>query len=315
MKTFIAAAFAAAACAISENDFKFMQYLTKHNKSYGTVEEYRFRQELFQEMDAFIEAHNATESSYELGHNEMSDWSEAEYSRLLGRLPDVEEYEHDFEAEENASYSPIDWRSKGAVTGVKDQKQCGSCWAFSAVGAMEGAHKIKSGKLLSFSEQELVDCSNAGDCGGGWQKTALQWYEKKYADGESAYPYTARNGTCKYSSVKDTGVKSISVSSVKSKDVNSFKAALAKTPVSISVDANSKGWQSYKSGILSSNCGTRTDHAVLMVGWGKSGSQEYWIVKNSWGTSWGEKGYVRILIQDGIGVCACQQDGTFPTTN
>jgi len=319
MKTFIAAAFAAAASAVSNNmDFKFMQYLMEHGKSYTTVEEFMLRKELFAITDELIEAHNRTEASYTLGHNHLSDWTRDEYATLRGKLPDDGlNFAPVFEAEadENAD-TPIDWRSKGAVTGVKDQKQCGSCWAFSSTGAMEGIHKIKTGKLLSFSEQELVDCSTANHgCNGGWQYKAFQFYEKDYADAESAYAYTARDGTCKYSTTKNTGVKASSYTNVKANDVNSLKAALAKQPVSISVDAEARGWQNYRSGILDSNCGTRLDHAVLMVGWGKSGSQEYWIVKNSWGTSWGEKGYIRLAIQSGQGVCGCQMEPLYPTSN
>lgn len=146
-----------------------MKYLNTHNKSYGTVEEFNFRKELFAEVDAMIEAHNQTESSYTLGHNEFSDWSEAEKAVLRGKLPDDGNHTGDYFESSEENSSPIDWRKKGAVTPVKDQKRCGSCWAFSSTGAMEGAHQIKTGKLLSFSEQELVDCdTKQHGCNGGW---------------------------------------------------------------------------------------------------------------------------------------------------
>jgi len=222
----------------------------------------------------------------------------------------------DAEIDLTANATPINWVSKGAVNAIKDQKQCGSCWAFSAVSAMESAHKIKSGKLLSFAEQQLVDCSTASHgCNGGNAGSAFTYYQSSAAMSESSYTYTAKNGTCKYSS-NNTGVKSTSHSKVTSSSASAMKTALAGRPLSVAIEADKSVFQSYKSGIFNStSCGTSLDHATNVVGWGSSGSTDYWIMRNSWGTSWGESGYMRIAIVDGDGICGIQKQVVYPVTN
>jgi C1A family cysteine protease len=135
-------------------DTKFMEYVSTHNKSYGTVEEYRFRLAQFAEADALIESHNSQNgSSYVLGHNKMSDWTHAEYKKLLGYKALSYPLER-AAAPVNVTFpASVDWRAKGAVTPIKDQGQCGSCWSFSSTGAMEGLNFNKTKELLSFSEQ------------------------------------------------------------------------------------------------------------------------------------------------------------------
>ena len=169
MKSFIALALAAVASA-NEQGAKFMQYITEQGKSYATVEEFEARFTQWAKMDQLITTHNAQLGrSYSLGHNKLSDWTDAEYySILTGKaMPDADK---NF-ASLNATSVPnsVDWIAAGAVNAIKDQGQCGSCWSFSAVGALEGAWKLKTGTLLSFAEQQLVDCSTANSgCNGGW---------------------------------------------------------------------------------------------------------------------------------------------------
>jgi len=203
----------------------------------------------------------------------------------------------------------IDWTTKGAVSAVKDQGQCGSCWAFSAVGSMEGRHQLaKGGDVVQFSEQQLVDCDKNGDegCNGGLMDTAFEYLQKMSTAGhctEDSYGYTGKGGQCKESSCT-IGVKKEEIAGYKDVD-NSEEAlaeAVAEGPVSVAVDA--LRFQLYGKGILKGLCGASLDHGVLAVGYGVEDGTKYWKVKNSWGASWGENGYIRLLKgKDGKGEC------------
>jgi len=145
---------------------EYMMYVAEHGKSYITSEEFAIRKALYIQTDAIIEAANESQSSYKLGHNKFSDMTDAERSRFNGAL---KHFAGEPVILEETNAETVNWITSGAVTPVKDQGQCGSCWAFSSTGALEGAHQIATGTLLSFSEQELVDCSTANyGCNGGW---------------------------------------------------------------------------------------------------------------------------------------------------
>jgi C1A family cysteine protease len=212
----------------------------------------------------------------------------------------------------------IDWRNKGAVTPVKDQGQCGSCWAFSTTGVLEGFNYVNNGKLLSFSEQQIVDCaSSAGyGCQGGWPYLAVQYAGQNGLELESDYPYTAQDGTCVFDSSKAQRVNS-GYSFVTPKSTDQLKAALVNFPVSVLIEADQDVFQFYSSGVIKASCGANLDHAVLAVGYEKVGLLEAFIVKNSWGTSWGSSGYVYIsTIQtenQGQGVCGILAQPMIPT--
>ena len=299
---------------------KYMGYLGEFGKSYITSEEFAMRKALFTQTDAVINEHNATESSFKLGHNKFSDWTDYERSQLLGYIaPDTEKEPVWLEPTNEAS---VDWRTKNAVTPVKDQGQCGSCWTFSSTGALEGAHSIASGKLLSFSEQQIVDCANlkhgypSFGCNGGNQSVAFKYLERNMAELESVYPYTAKNGTCQYNKSSATAVDVSTYTIVTKDNVEQMKAAVAKQPTSVSIEADKMVFQQYKSGIFDSpKCGTKLDHATLVVGYGTDNGTDYWIMKNSWGTVWGEEGYMQLAIQDGAGVCGIQMGPLYPTSN
>jgi len=198
----------------------------------------------------------------------------------------------------------VDWRSKGAVTPVKNQQQCGSCWAFSSTGAIEGAWFVKSGKLVSVSEQQLVDCSrsfgNMG-CGGGWMDNAFKYViSNKGLCTEEDYPYTAKDTTC------HTCTSAVTVSSyvdVPANNLDALAAAVSAQPVAVAISVNA-AFQSYKSGVFDATCGTVLNHGVLAVGYGTEG-KDFWIVKNSWGQSWGENGYIRMVKSAGTGSGQC----------
>lgn len=214
-----------------------------------------------------------------------------------------------------------DWREHGAVSSVKDQGQCGSCWSFSAVGSLEGAWAISTGQLYNLSEQQLMDCSRPyGNmaCNGGLM--------------DKAFEYAIDNGMCLYDDVPYHADRELCSKAVRScnkvayfnncmkipaNNEKALKEAVFRGPVAVSIEADTKTFQFYKSGILdSSNCGTTLDHGVLAVGYGVEDGKKYWIVKNSWGSSWGENGYVRIAREDdenSEGVCGIAKDACLVT--
>merc|ERR1712216_887743 len=199
----------------------------------------------------------------------------------------------------------VDWTTKGAVTPVKNQGQCGSCWAFSTTGSTEGAYQIATGKLLSFSEQELVDCAgsygNQG-CNGGLMDNGFKYLESKGDALESTYSYTGKSGSCSSSKSSNPALaagKVTSFNDVTSDSVPQMEAAVSKGPVSVAIEADQSGFQFYKSGVFSGACGTNLDRGVLVVGYGTDGGKDYWKVKNSWGTSWGKDGYIMVARSKG----------------
>lgn len=260
-----------------------------------------------------IEKHNAQNMTYTLGHNAFSHMSYEEWVEYM-RFDQAKYRDHvpanvvhDAPKDSSSLDSQVDWVSKGAVTPVKNQGNCGSCWSFSATGALEGVYQINKGTLLSFSEQELVSCnigplSNHG-CNGGLMDYAFSWIQdNKGLCTESDYPYTSgttsQNGDCKDHSSCD---QPITLTGQGYKDVtknsdDALMSALMLNPVSVAIQANQPAFQLYKSGVLTGTCGANLDHGVLAVGYGTDASAggDYYNVKNSWGTSWGENGYVRI---------------------
>ena len=229
-------AFKAATALMAPEDYEFMKFITEHGKSYGTVAEFNFRAEIFKQKHAAIQAFNAdVNNTHTLGHNFFSDMT---YEELKARNG----YKHREatnikQLDETTIAASIDWRTKGAVTPVKNQGQCGSCWAFSTTGAVEAAYFLKHGNLLSFSEQQLIDCStqNSG-CGGGLMDNAFAYIEKNPLETEADYAYTARNGKCHLDPTKQVGT--VAGFTDVGKSAAQLKAALNISTVSVAIEAD-----------------------------------------------------------------------------
>ena len=322
MKSFALAALAGVsqAALMTEMDYSFMKYITKFAKFYETVEEFNMRRELFAASEQKIQELNAGNGAARFGHNHLSDFTPEEYSNMLGikeELPQEENTEK-FTGVPNGA---IDWRTKGMVTPVKDQGQCGSCWAFSATESVESAYMIAGNAEVIMAPQELVDCSkglfsNHG-CNGGWYYYAWKWLESNKTMTEADYPYTSgttgKETTCAYDASK--GVTNVSSYKQVSEDTDSIKAALEQQPCSVAVSAGNDVFRYYTSGIVteSDGCPTQLDHAIQAVGWGSQDGQDYYIVRNSWNTTWGDKGYILIGTADGKGVCGINQAVYYPS--
>jgi len=294
-----------------EYEASFKDFLDTHNKVYE-VEELAYRFDVFKKTMDDISEHNAQNHSWTQGINQFSDLTPLEFEKIhLGYLsrPNRQRNEANLEGIEVAD--DVDWTTKGAVTPIKDQKQCGSCWAFSTTGSTESSHFINTGNLVSLSEQQLVDCSgsygNQG-CNGGLMDNAFKYYlgKGKGATLEASYPYTGRDGTCKSGFTVAVSINKFT--DVKANDEDALAAAVTTQPVSVAVDA--RKWQNYKSGVFS-GCGAihMLDHGVLAVGY----TSDSWKIKNSWGTSWGEKGFIRIT--RGQNECGLAKEPSYPDSN
>ena len=303
-------------------EFSFFQ--EKFEKRYNSLEELETRFAIFRKNFIEIVAHNnLLDQNFTMGINQFTDLTADEFKKLyVSGLPKVELGSYgckSFESDASGAPQTVDWRSKGAVTSVKDQGQCGSCWTFSATGAVEGAWAISKGQLIDLSEQQLVDCASgvsygSHGCNGGQMEGAFKYIESNGQCSLSTYPYKAVDGTCQRCS---SVVHISSCSDVKPNDQLSLKAAVALQPVAIAIEADTRYFQSYSSGVLtSSSCGTTLDHGVLIVGYGEENGQKYWLVKNSWSTTWGDKGYVKIARSESKndpGICGIAMDPSFPT--
>jgi KDEL-tailed cysteine endopeptidase len=314
---------------LSEGDewSQFNDFQKRFSKMYETVEEVETRFQIFRANLRSIILHNLDYTqNFTMGVNQFTDLTSQEFKDryVSGLKSEVGSYGcKTFSSSDSGAPLAIDWRSKGAVTSVKDQGQCGSCWTFSATGAVEGAWAISTGKLVDLSEQELVDCTvgvayGSHGCNGGEMEGAFKFVIENGQCSDSSYPYssgtTKTGGTCQRCSAV---VHMSSCSNVKPNDQISLKAAVAKQPVAIAIEADTRYFQSYSGGVLtSSSCGTNLDHGVLIVGYGSENGQDYWMVKNSWGVTWGDKGYVKIarssLVND-PGVCGIAMDPSFPS--
>lgn len=287
-------------------DFK-----SDHNKQYESDLEEQTRKEIFHGHLKLIKMHNYLhehgKKSYRLGINEYADLEHHEFVGIMNGLlktlskPKTGTSTYLSPASGFVTLTlpdEVDWRQKGYVTPVKNQGQCGSCWSFSTTGALEGQHFKKTGKLVSLSEQNLVDCSEKwgnNGCNGGLMDYAFQYIkDNKGDDTEEAYPYEARDGPCRFKP-DSVGATDTGYTDITSGDESALKEALGTIgPISIAIDASHQSFQLYQSGVYDEpECSSsELDHGVLAVGYGTKDGQDYWLVKNSWGETWGDQGYI-----------------------
>lgn len=294
------------------------------------VEEAR-RYAVFSQSLAFIEAENAKGNNYTLGITRFADLSDDEFAAAYSGMGEPPASvgspllgEHSWDGSELPS--SVDWSAQGAVTAVKDQAKCGSCWAFSATGALEGAYQISSGTLVPLSEQQFVDCPKWGGllgCRGGVMDAAFDWaHETDLCTGES-FPYVAEEheecdkaGSCEVAISKGSvvGHRRVAHPRFGHPSEQDLMSAVAQQPVSVAIEADKAMFKLYTGGVISGRCGGGLDHGVLLVGYGTTDDGvDFWKVKNSWGDDWGMAGYVHLLRGKGrTGECGILKMASFP---
>jgi cathepsin L len=299
---------------------EFSRFVKSFNKRY-TTDEFFARFNIFKTNLDLIEEHNSQSSSSKMGVNAFADMTSEEMAGRMNGYRPINKVRNvlPLRLPKNLPTS-LDWNMKGAVTPIKDQGQCGSCWSFSATGSIEGAVFLKTGNLTSLSEQQLMDCSHPeGDdsCEGGLMDDAFQFViDNKGICAEADYPYKAKDEKCQKtctSVATITDFADVAFDEKKPNDETALMAAVQLGPVSIAIEADQPVFQLYTSGIIDSkSCGTNLDHGVLIVGYGTDNTtnKDYWVVKNSWGPKWGEKGFVRLARN--ANMCGLNSAASYP---
>ena len=280
----------------------FSEWMDTHGKTYTGSAELMYRHKIYDENVAKIQAHNAGNHTWTMAVNKFADMRADEFaSRYIGGYTprqtahkDMKYKSSSFMMIDDTPPASINWATLGAVTPIKNQQQCGSCWSFSATGAMEGVWFISKGELVSLSEQQLVDCSTAEGnqgCNGGMMDYAFQYViDNKGITTEAAYPYTATGPNTCTATGKPIAATFSSFKDVPTNSDEALVFALAYQPVSVAVEADQASFQFYSGGVMTAACGTALDHGVLAVGY----DTDSWIVKNSWGADWGVNGYIQL---------------------
>lgn len=296
-------------------------WLVKHGKACNGLGEKEKRFDIFKDNLRFIDEHNAQNLSFKLGLNRFADLTNEEYrSKYLGTKISGKKRISQRYAPRLGDDLPesVDWRKKGAVVGVKDQGSCGSCWAFSTISAVEGINKIVTGDLISLSEQELVDCDTSYNegCNGGLMDYAYEFIINNGGiDSEEDYPYKAYDSKCDQYRKNARVVTIDSYEDVPVNDEKALQTAVANQPVAVAIEGGGRAFQLYDSGIFTGACGTSLDHGVTAVGYGTEDGKDYWIVRNSWGSNWGEAGYIRMernLKGTSTGKCGIAMEASYP---
>jgi cathepsin L len=310
-----------------ELDGDWQIFKALYQKSYATLEHDALRRIIWEDNIRYIQKHNMEadrgKHSFWLGENPYADMTIDEFKAIMNgyryNASAVSRCGH-YMAPSHVTAFPdsVDWRDKGYVTPIKNQGQCGSCWSFSTTGSLEGQHFKKTGKLVSLSEKNLMDCSkpegNHG-CEGGLMDQAFAYIIKNNGiDTEESYPYEPRDGSCRFKE-EDIGATEVSCMDIERESEEDLQKAVAtEGPISVAIDAGHRSFQLYKRGVYKEpECSSlRLDHGVLAVGYGTDGGDDYWLVKNSWGTMWGDEGYI-MMARNERNMCGIATQASFPT--
>jgi cathepsin L len=309
----------------AQYEFLFSSWAKQHGRVYQS-HEFLYRFATWKANLDYIRSHNAKPSkTHTLAMNTFGDMPNEEFREKMTGYTHINNAYFRVKNEKSLNMvdlpTSVDWNAAGKVTPVKDQGQCGSCWSFSSTGSIEANYAILNNCApISLSEQQLVDCSTAEGnqgCNGGLMDQAFTYVAN--VSGlctEDAYPYTAQDGTCGLPGQCTPVVAIKGFTDVTANSEAALQAAVAQQPVSVAVDASGMDWQFYSSGVMSDACGTELDHGVLAAGYGTSSGTPYWLVKNSWGSSWGQSGYVMLKRGSGTGQpgeCGIAMAASYPT--
>ncbi|XP_019186347.1 PREDICTED: ervatamin-B-like [Ipomoea nil] len=299
---------------------RYEQWIVEYGRVYANETEKVERFNIFKENVKFIDSFNLVGNhTFTVGINEFADLTNEEFksSRMGYKSPLYMEttpfmYENVTDVPDT-----VDWVEKGAVTPVKNQQKCGCCWAFAAVAAIEGITQIKTEKLVSLSEQQLLDCDLISlGCHGGWIGSGFLYVLlNRGITTEENYPYTMKRGFCKRRKASQAAAKIKGFRWVPAYNEAALTKAVANQPVAVAIDASGSAFQFYKEGIYGKDCKAKVNHGVTAVGYGESDDGKFWLIKNSWGDKWGEEGYVKLMKDTGNrkGACGITTNPSFPT--
>ncbi|KAL5772246.1 hypothetical protein ACOSQ2_012170 [Xanthoceras sorbifolium] len=304
------------------------EWMAQHGRVYKDALEKERRYNIFKNNLEYIENFNkGVDRGYKLAINKFGDLTNDEFrrrytgfKRQTSRVTSTSEATSFEYGNLTAVPTSMDWRKNGAVTPVKNQDSCGCCWAFSAVAAIEGITKLKTGKLISLSEQELLDCDINGEnqgCNGGLMDSAFEFIKSNRGlTTEANYPYEGMENTCKQKNAAEAAATITGYKDVPANNEKALLQAVANQPVSVALEGTDYNFQFYSTGVFTGDCGTDLDHAVTAIGYGtNTDGTKYWLIKNSWGTRWGESGYMKIQRDSGAkeGLCGLAMLASYPT--